>query len=157
MKDKTKQVTKRTQNKRAFAEYEIIDKYEAGIVLKGAEAKSVRTHGLRITDSFVKIINDEPYLINSFVEKYEQMDKFEPIDIRRSRKLLLHSRELKKIIKQLAEKGYTCVPLNAYYKKQFVKVEIGVGKGKNIHDKRMSIRERDLDREMEREYKHKYR
>ncbi len=140
------------RNKKARFEYEILDTYEAGIVLKGTEVKSIRDKKVNIQESYARIYNGEVYLVGMNISLYEKGSHFnhEPL---RERKLLLHKYEIKKLIGKLNERGYTLVPLRMYIKNAKVKLELGLAKGKDTHDKRRSIQERDLKRDMQREIK----
>ncbi len=139
-------------NKKANFEYEILKKYEAGIVLEGSEVKSVRSGGISVTDSYVKIINGEIFLINAYIKPYTQSTSFLP-DPRKKRKLLLRSEEIEYISKKVSEKGLTIAPLRVYLKGNFIKVEIGVCRGKKLYDKKASLKEKAVKREIEREIK----
>jgi len=140
------------RNKKARFEYEILDTYEAGIVLKGTEVKSIRDKKVNIQESYARIYNGEVYLVGMNISLYEKGNFFnhEPL---RERKLLLHKFEIKKLIGKLNERGYTLVPLRMYIKNAKVKIELGLGKGKNTHDKRRTIQDRDMKRDMNREMK----
>lgn len=139
-------------NKKANFEYEVLKKYEAGIVLEGSEVKSVRAGGISLTDSYVRVINGEIYLINTYIKPYSQSTSFIP-DPRKRRKLLLKSEEIDYISKKVSEKGLTIVPLGVYLKSNLIKVEIGVCKGKKLYDKKASLKEKAVKREIEREIK----
>lgn len=138
------------KNKKARFEYEILDTYEAGIVLKGTEVKSVRQKKVNIQESYAHIKNGEVYLTGMNISLYEMGNYFnhEPL---RERKLLMHKYEIRKLIGKLNEKGYTLVPLKMYIKNGKVKLELGLARGKNTHDKRRTIQERDMKRDMQRE------
>ena len=122
-------------NKKAFHDYFIEDRFEAGIELIGAEVKSIKLGRVSIKEAFVRIIKNEIFIMGMNVTPYEQSALFIPKDIR-VRKLLLHKAEIRKIHEKVKEKGYTIVPLSVYIKKGLVKVEIAVGKGKKNYDKR---------------------
>jgi SsrA-binding protein len=140
------------RNKKARFEYEILDTYEAGVVLKGTEVKSIRQKKVNIQESYAYIKNGEVYIIGMNISLYEMGNFFnhEPL---RERKLLLHKYEIKKLIGKLNERGYTLVPLRMYIKNGKVKLELGLAKGKNTHDKRRTIQDRDMKRDMQREIK----
>ena len=123
------------KNKKAFHDYFIEDKFEAGIELIGAEVKSIKLGKVSVKEAFVRIIKNEIFIMGMNVTPYEQSALFIPKDIR-VRKLLLHKAEIRKIHEKVKEKGYTIVPLSVYIKKGLVKVEIAVGKGKKNYDKR---------------------
>jgi len=136
-------------NKRAFFDYEIIDRLEAGIVLRGPEIKSVRAGHVSINSSFAHVSNGEMWLANCYIQEYDKM-AHETIDPRRSRKLLLHHRQIIRWKEKTAEKGFTIVPLHLYFTKNRLKLELGLAKAKKTHDKRDAIKERDIKRETDR-------
>jgi SsrA-binding protein len=136
-------------NRRARFEYEIIDSYEAGIVLKGSEVKSLRAGKANLQDSYAVVKNREVWLLNMHINTYEQANQFNHDPVR-TRKLLLNKSEIAKLHAQTNEKGLTLVPLKLYFKNGVAKVELGIAKGKKLHDKRESIKERDVEREMRR-------
>lgn len=140
------------QNKKAYFDYFIEDKYEAGISLKGSEVKSVKEGKIIIKDSYCGIDDGEIYLKNCFITPYEKGSFFNP-DEKRARKLLLHRYEIDKIIGKIREKGFTLVPTKVYFKGNKVKVEIALAKGKHTYDKRASIKERELIKKAERQIK----
>ena len=140
------------RNKKARFEYEIIDTYEAGIVLKGTEVKSIRQKKVSIQESYAKIKNGEAYIIGMNISLYT-MGNFFNHDPLRDRKLLLHKQELKRLTGKLNEKGFTLIPLRMYFKNGRVKLELGLARGKNVHDKRRTIQDRDMKRDMQREIK----
>ncbi len=140
------------RNKKARFEYEILDTFEAGIVLKGTEVKSIRQKKVSIQESYAKIYKGEVFLVGMNVSLYE-MGNFFNHDPLRERKLLLHKYEIRKLIGKLNERGYTLVPLKMYIKNGKVKMELGLAKGKNVHDKRRTIQDRDMKRDMQREIK----
>jgi SsrA-binding protein len=140
------------KNKKAFFDYEIIDSYECGIQLKGTEVKSIKEGRISLKEAFVRVLSNEIYLINAHVPEYLQGNQFnhEPT---RSRKLLMHRKEIDRLMGKIKEKGLTLVPLKVYLKNRLVKVEIGLGKGKKAHDKRQIIKDRENKREMARAIK----
>ncbi len=138
-----------TTNRKARHDYHIIDTIEAGIVLKGSEVKSIREGRVNLQDAYARFKKGELWLIGMHISPYKQA-AFEQPDPRRDRKLLLHKRELKRLFRQVEEKGVTLVPLKIYFKKHLVKVELGIARGKKQYDKRAAIAERDQKREMER-------
>ncbi len=138
------------KNKRARHDYHIEDSVEAGIVLKGTEVKSVRLGKVQLVDSYARIEKGEVFVHGMHVSPYEQGNRFN-VEPRRRRKLLLHKTEIRRLNRQVLEKGMTLIPLSVYLKRGRVKIEIGVCRGKRTHDKRRAIAERDADREMERE------
>lgn len=136
------------QNRKAHFNYFIEYKLEAGVVLKGSEVRSLRNKGTaNISDAYAGVDKGEVFLYNSHIASYAEAS-YQSHEPTRVRKLLLHKSEIKKIIGKVKEKGYTIVPLSLYFnKKNIVKIEVGVAKGKNVVDKRQKIRERDLERE----------
>lgn len=139
-------------NKKAYHDYFIEDKYEAGISLHGTEVKSLRTGKCSIKEAFIKIENGEMFIYGMHVSPYEKGNIFNK-DPLRVRKLLLHKSQINKIGGQLSLKGYTIVPLKVYFKGRLVKLEIGLAKGKKLYDKRQDIAKKDMRRETEREFK----
>ena len=139
-------------NKKAYHDYFILEKYEAGIVLHGTEVKSLRMGKCSIKEAFIRIENGEMFIYGMHISPYEKGNIFNK-DPLRVRKLLLHSYEIRKIEGKIREKGYTLVPLKVYFKGSLVKVEIGVAKGKKLYDKRQDIAKKDQRRETEREFK----
>ena len=143
------------QNKKAYHEYFIEDKYECGIVLVGTEVKSIRAGKANLKDSYIKIKANEAYIIGMHVSPYEMGNIFNR-DPFRERKLLLHRSEINKLKKLTQVEGFSIVPLSVYLKDGLVKMEIAVAKGKKLYDKRESIAKRDAQREMERKLREKY-
>lgn len=139
-------------NKKAFHEYFIEDKYEAGVALAGTEVKSIRMGKCSIKESFIRIEKGEVYAYGMHISPYEKGNIFNK-DPLRPKKLLLHKDEIRKIEGKIAQKGYTLVPLNVYFKGSLVKVEIGLAKGKKLYDKRQDIAKKDQRREAERKFK----
>lgn len=140
------------QNKKARHDYQIIETFEAGIVLTGTEIKSVRERRVNLKDGFAQIHNGEAWLMNVHISEYTQGNRFNH-DPLRSRKLLLHKKEIQKLTGQTSEKGITIVPLKMYLKNGFAKVLLGVAKGKHDYDKRETIKKRDQEREIRRTLK----
>lgn len=136
-------------NKKAYFNYFVEDEIEAGIVLKGTEIKSVRNSSVNIKDSYIRIKNDEVYIINMYIAKYESSSVFNH-DEYQERKLLLHKKEIKKLKEKVTIDGYTLIPLKIYLKNNKAKVTIGVCKGKKNYDKRESIKKKDIEREQSR-------
>ena len=134
------------KNKKAYFNYFIKREIEAGIVLKGTEIKSVKKGSINITDSYIRIKNGETYIINMFIEKYESASIFNHEETR-ERKLLLHKNEIRKLLEEVKQEGYTLVPLKVYLKNGKAKILIGVAKGKKLYDKREAIKKRDELRE----------
>ena len=141
------------RNRKAYHEYHIQDTYEAGIVLQGSEIKSIRDHKISLQEGYVVERGGELWLMGVHIAVYEQAGIFGHDDPRRPRKLLLHKREIAKIITQLRERGYTAVPLQVYLVRGLAKVEIALAKGKKLYDKRQTIAKRDAEREMRRNWK----
>lgn len=138
------------RNKKARFEYEILETYEAGIALKGTEVKSIRQKKVNIQEAYAYIKKGEVFIVGMNISLYE-MGNFFNHDPLRERKLLLHKYEIKKLIGKLNERGYTLIPLRMYIKNGKVKLELGLARGKNIHDKRRTIQDRDMKRDMQRE------
>ena len=140
---------------RAKRDYDIEENYEAGIELKGSEVKSLRANQASIKESFAMIRDEEVFLINSYIAPYEQASVFnhEP---RRERKLLLNKREINRLMGKTLIRGYTLIPLKIYFKKGKAKVDLALGKGKKVHDRRDDIKKREADREMEKALKRRY-
>lgn len=144
-----------TTNRKAFHDFLIFDKYDAGIVLTGTEIKSVRKSTINLKDSFCKIEDNEVFLYNCHISPYEQGNRFNH-EAERTRKLLLTKKEILKMQNKVKQDGYTIVPLEVYIQKGFAKVQIGLAKGKKLHDKRDSIAKKDQKREMDRAAKLRY-
>ena len=139
-------------NKKAYHDYFIEDKYEAGIVLHGTEVKSLRMGKCSIKESFIRIENGEIYAYGMHISPYEKGNIFNK-DPLRVKKLLLHKYEINKLAGKLAEQGYTLVPLQVYFSNGKAKMEIGLAKGKKLYDKRQDIAKKDQRRENERDFK----
>ncbi len=140
-------------NKAAKFNYEIQKTFEAGIILKGSEIKSIRSnHSVQIKESYGYLKKGEIFLLNLHIPEYKMsaMNNHEPTQ---SRKLLLKKREIHEIEKYIREKRYTLVPLKIFFKNQYVKIEIGLAKGKKLHDKRQTIKNRDIEREIQKNKK----
>ncbi len=136
-------------NRKARFNYFIDREVEAGIVLTGTEIKSIRKGSANFNDAYITIKNGEAYVINMYIAKYEDGNRFNH-DERRTRKLLLHKSEIKHIGNELKNTGITLVPLKLYFKGNYAKVTIGVARGKKLYDKRETIKQRDLERETRR-------
>lgn len=139
-------------NKKAYHDYFIDDKYEAGIELAGTEVKSLRMGKCSIKESFIRIEKGEVYVYGMNISPYEKGNIFNK-DPLRIRKLLLHRAEIGKLEDKVAQKGYTLVPLQVYFKGSLVKVEVGLARGKKLYDKREDIAKKDQRRELERDFK----
>lgn len=140
------------RNRRALHEYEIVERLEAGIVLQGTEVKGLRERGATITDAYVQIRGGEAWLVGAHISEYDNAG-YGGHDPRQTRKLLLHRREIERLASDLAEKGLALVPLRLYFKDGRAKLELGLGRGKTLYDKRRTIAERDARREAERALK----
>ena len=140
------------RNRKAFFNYEILEKFEAGIILRGNEVKSIRNGKVNIAEGFITVKQGEAYIHNMTVQPYDKSSTF-AADATRERKLLLHKSEINRLFGKAKEKGLTVIPLNIYFKKNKVKLEIGLGKGKKLTDKRDSLKKKSIDREIQRELK----
>ncbi len=141
------------QNRAAGFEYFILERYEAGIVLDGAEVKSLRRGNVNLKDSFCLMYGGEMFIKNMHISVYDKGGAFNSKDAKRDRKLLLHKDEMIKINSAVAQKGLTLIPLKLYFKQALIKVELGLCKGKHTYDKKNTLKEKDLNREQEREIK----
>jgi SsrA-binding protein len=150
MDKKTKKIV--NSNKKAYHDFTIFDKYDAGIVLMGTEIKSIRKGAVNLKDSFAKIEDGEIFLYKCHISPYEQGNRYnhEP---ERVRKLLLNKKEILKMLGKVKKENYTIVPLQLYLVNGFAKLEIGLAKGKKLHDKRDDIAKRSQDRDMQRAMK----
>jgi len=137
-----------TQNRKAFYDYFIEETFEAGIMLTGTEVKSLRAGKANLKDSYARIKDGEIFLLNTHISPYNQADGFKQHEPERTRKLLLHKKEIMKLLGKTREKGYTLVPTKIYFKDGKAKVEIGLARGKTSYDKRDSIKARDVKREI---------
>jgi len=135
-------------NRRARHEYEILETLEAGLVLRGTEVKSLRAGLVNFKDSYATVRNGEVWFLGCHISPYSHGTDANH-DPERDRKLLLHDREIKRLAGKIAERGLTLVPLKLYFKKGRAKLEIGLGRGKKLHDKRSALREREVRREMD--------
>jgi SsrA-binding protein len=140
-------------NKRARYDYEILDTYEAGLVLLGYEVKSIKSGRISLKGSFVTMKQNPPrlpelFLTNAHIAKYEKASTIESYDPERPRKLLVHKNEIKRLIGKKQEQGLTLVPLKIYTKHNLIKLEFALAKGKKKHDKREAIKKRDVDRQL---------
>jgi len=139
-------------NRKAFHDYFLYDKKEAGIVLTGTEIKSIRTGRVNLRDGYVRVRDGEAWLVNVHIAPYSHASRENP-DPRRQRKLLLHRREINRLQSAVQEKGFTIVPLRIYLKENRAKVEIALAKGKKLYDKREAIAKKEAQRLVEREMK----
>ena len=142
------------ENRKARHDYEILDRLECGIQLLGSEVKSLRDGKLQMAESFATVLNGEVYLVNCEITPYSNSSEFLNHEARRKRKLLLHKREIDKFAAKSDEKGLTLVPLKMYFKHGRAKVLLGIGRGRQMHDKREKLKKdvakRDIDRAMKR-------
>ena len=143
------------KNRQAYHLYFIEDKYEAGIELVGTEVKSLRKGAVNLKDSWIFIEKGEAFIKGMHISPYEQGNIFNR-DPLRVRKLLLHKQEIRKLLSQVMQKGYSIVPLSVYFSGSKIKMEIALAKGKNLHDKRESAAERDAKRDIARAVREKY-
>ncbi|WP_434337838.1 SsrA-binding protein SmpB [Mycoplasma capricolum] len=141
------------KNKKAYFNYEIIQTYQAGIVLNGPEIKSIRNHDVSINEAFVLIRKKEIYILNMNVKKYQFANYIKGLEETRTRKLLLHKKEIIKILNKIKQENLTIIPVKLYFKNDYVKLEIALAKGKKLHDKRQTIKKRDTERKELRDYK----
>ena len=144
-----------SQNKKAYHDYFILDTYEAGIELRGTEIKSVRKGSTNLKDAFIRIKNNEAFIENMHIAPYEQGNRFnhEPL---RTRKLLLHKKQIRKLQKEVKENGLTIVPTKLYFNTSNLKVEIALARGKKLYDKRQDLKAKDAKRDVERALKNAY-
>lgn len=142
-------------NRKARHDYELYDRYEAGLELKGTEIKSIRRGKVQLKDSYISFYNNEAYIKGMHISPYEFGNIFNH-DETRGRKLLLHKKEIRKLYQDTRIKGYTVVPVRLYLSKGLAKLEIALAKGKNLHDKRESQKAKDAKREIEKALKNQY-
>lgn len=140
------------KNKKAYFDYEILEEIEAGIVLTGTEIKSIRGGNANLKDSYAVIRNNEVYLLNMHISEYKEGNIFNHEE-KRTRKLLLHKKEILKLRDKMVLNGNTLVPLKLYFKNNKVKILLGLAKGKKLYDKRETIKERDIQREIKKQIK----
>ena len=143
-------------NRKAFHDYEIIERIEAGIVLNGTEVKSLRAGKANFKDSYARVVDGELFVVNLHISPYDHGSAWNHDPVRR-RKLLLQKRESKRLIGKIEEKGLTIVPLSIYFRGSWAKIEIAIARGKKLYDKRKDIAKRDSDRDTQRELKNKFR
>lgn len=144
------------KNRRAKHDYHIEDYFEAGIVLEGNEVKSIKQTRVSIKESFCQVRNNEVFIVGMHVTPYEYGNNFSKLDPTRTRKLLLNKIEIRKINQKITEKGYALIPLEVKEVKGLIKVDIGLGKGKKLYDKRQDLKEKDDRRNIERVLKERY-
>ena len=140
-------------NRKARYDYELLDKFEAGIVLTGTEIKSIRKGSANLKDSYAIVKNNEVFLLNMHISAYEQGNQFNH-DETRTRKLLLHKKEIRKINESISIKGLTLVPVKLYFKDGKAKIELAIARGKHTYDKKETIKQRDIEREMKKQIKY---
>ncbi len=138
-----------SDNRKAWHDYQILESFEAGLVLTGSEVKSIRNKQIQLKDSYITFKNDEAYLQNAHISIYKQ-SSYNNHEPERLRKLLLNRNELEKIYAKIREKGQTCVPLKIYFKNGKIKLEIALAVGKKAHDKRQAIKEKDVAKQLRR-------
>ena len=143
-------------NRKALRDYFVEETYEAGLALQGSEVKSVRGGKVNLADSYAVVKDSEVFLVNMHISPYEYDTVVRP-DPKRTRKLLLHKQEIRKLIGKTEEKGYALVPLRVYFSGRHAKVELGLGKGKKLFDKRREMADKTAKREIEREMKERTR
>lgn len=142
------------KNKKAFHDYEILEKFEAGLVLKGSEVKAIRAGRVNLKDSFVRFVKGEAFLFNAHIGLLSTTHRYYGHEERGNRKLLLHKKEIAKMVDAVEKDGLTVVPLQLYFsKKNIVKVQVGIARGKKLHDKRQDMKEKDMKRDIERALK----
>lgn len=140
-------------NKKAYHDYFIEETVEAGISLTGTEVKSLRAGKANIRDSYARIMGEEAFLVNTHISAYSKADGFQEINPERTRKLLLHKKEIRRLIGKVRERGYTLIPTKLYFKEGRAKVEIALAKGKTLYDKRETIKKKDVQKEISRAFK----
>ncbi|HUH42815.1 MAG: SsrA-binding protein SmpB [Sulfurimonas sp.] len=142
------------KNKKAYFDYFLEEKFEAGLVLLGSEIKAIRAGRVNLKDSFIRFVQGEAFLFNAHIGRLETTHHFYSHEERRSRKLLLHKKQIAKMIKAVDRDGYTVVPLQLYFNdRNIVKIQIAIAKGKQLHDKRNDLKEKDMKRDVERSMK----
>ncbi|MDK9693265.1 MAG: SsrA-binding protein SmpB [Sulfurimonas sp.] len=142
------------KNKKAYFDYFLEEKFEAGLVLKGSEIKGIRAGRVNLKDSFIRFVQGEAFLFNAHIGRLETTHHFYGHEERGSRKLLLHKKQIVKMVKAVEKDGYTVVPLELYFNdRNIVKIQIAIAKGKQLHDKRNDLKEKDMKRDMERSIK----
>ena len=140
------------KNRKAFHEYMITDRYEAGISLVGSEVKAIREGKINLSDSYCRVIDGEIFLMETHISQYSHSG-YMPHEVRRDRKLLLHKKEILKIKKKLDSQGASLIPLKIYWKDNHIKLEIALAKGKKLHDKRADLAKKDAKRQIEQQMK----
>jgi SsrA-binding protein len=142
------------KNKKAYHDYFVEEKFEAGLVLTGSEIKGIRAHRVNLKDSFIKFVKDRPVLFNAHIGRLETTNHFYGHEERGSRNLLLHKKQIEKMLKAVARDGFTIIPLQLYINdRNIAKLQIGVAKGKQLHDKRQDLKAKDQKRDIARAMK----
>ena len=142
------------KNKKAYHDYFIEDKFEAGMVLTGSEVKGLRAKRVNLKDSFIKFVKDRPVLFNMHIGRLETTNHFYGHEERGTRNLLLHKKQIEKMLKAVNRDGYTIVPIQLYFNdRNLAKIQIGIAKGKQLHDKRNDLKEKDMKRDAQRAMK----
>ena len=141
-------------NRKAYHDYEIIDKYEAGLSLLGSEIKSIKKGKVQLKDSFISFIHNEAYIKGMHIARWQSASSYFNHDEERDRKLLLHKTEIQKLLNKVKLKGYTLIPVRMYLKNGRAKLEIALAKGKDLYDKRQTDKIRDAKREMQKALKY---
>ncbi|MDO8453256.1 MAG: SsrA-binding protein SmpB [Sulfurimonas sp.] len=144
------------KNKKAYFDYFLEEKFEAGIVLVGSEVKGIRAKKVNLKDSFIRIVGEEAFLFNAHIGRLETTHHFYGHEERGSRKLLLHKKQILTMLKAITRDGYTIVPLQLYFNdRNIIKIQIAIAKGKQLHDKRNDLKEKDMKRDIQRAMKDK--
>ena len=138
-----------TQNRRAFRDFEVLDRFEAGLVLRGTEVKSLREGNVKLTDCYARVEDGELVLRGLHIPHYK-VASWTNHDPDRPKKLLMHRREIKRLVGSTQEKGLTLIPLSIYFKRGMAKIELGLARGRRLYDKREAIKKRDAERDMQR-------
>jgi len=142
------------KNKKAYFDFFLEEKFEAGLVLQGSEVKGIRAHRVNLKDSFIRFVGTEAFLFNAHIGRLETTHHFYSHEERGSRKLLLHKTQIQKMLKAVNRDGYTVVPLQLYFNaRNIVKIQIAIAKGKQLHDKRNDLKAKDMKRDMQRAMK----
>ena len=142
------------KNKKAYFDYELLEKFEAGLVLKGSEVKAIRAGRVNLKDSFIRLVQGEAFLFNAHIGLLSTTHHYYGHEERGSRKLLLHKKQIAKLAEAVQKEGLTVVPLQLFFNdKNIIKLQIAIGKGKKLHDKRNDLKEKDMKRDMERAMK----
>ena len=142
------------KNKKAYHDYFVEEKFEAGLVLTGSEIKGIRAHRVNLKDSFIKFVKDRPVLFNAHIGRLETTNHFYGHEERGSRNLLLHKKQIEKMLKAVARDGFTIIPLQLYINdRNIAKLQIGIAKGKQLHDKRQDLKAKDMKRDIQRAMK----